>query len=101
MNFSYQLAQHLQQVFFGGNWTTVNVKEQLSDVSLADAGTKLQSFNTIAALAYHIGYYVSAISGVLQGKPLDSKDAYSFEHPPFNKEESWQQFLEQTWAEAA
>ena len=61
MNISQQIAKHFKEVYFGGNWTDVNLKDSLKDISWQQATTKLYSFNTIAALVYHIDYYVTAI----------------------------------------
>ncbi|HTM92899.1 MAG TPA: hypothetical protein VL095_10790, partial [Flavisolibacter sp.] len=67
MNLSQQLAKHFREVFSGGNWTDVNLKKSLEGVSWQQATTKVYSLNTIAALVYHINYYVAAVLPVLQG----------------------------------
>ncbi len=97
---SQQIAKHLRDLHFGGNWATSNLKEQLSDVSWEEATTSVHSFNTIATLTYHINYYVSAVLKVLEGETLNAKDAYSFSHPPIESEEDWKQMLEKVWADA-
>ena len=89
MNASTQLAKHLREVFFGGNWTVSNVKEQLADVTWQQATTQVQSFNTIATLAFHISYFVSVVTKVLEGGPLEGNDKLSFAHPPINSQEDW------------
>ncbi|MGB8193707.1 MAG: DinB family protein [Chitinophagaceae bacterium] len=100
MNQTAQIAKHLRDAHFGGNWTSVNLKNTLADVTWEQATTKLHSLNTVAALVYHINYYVSAVLGVLQGAPLDAKDKYSFDHPPIESEEDWEQLMNKTWEEA-
>lgn len=45
-----------QEVYFGGNWTSVNMEETLADVNWQEATTQVHSFNTIASLVYHINY---------------------------------------------
>lgn len=100
MNLTAQLAKHLREVHFGGNWTWSNLKENLTGVTWKQATTKVYSFNTIAILVYHMNYYLNAVSGILQGKPLDSKHALSFGPPKIESEEDWQQLLEKTWADA-
>lgn len=100
MNVSEQIAKHLREIHFGGNWTSVNLKETLADVDWQQATTPVYSFNTIATLVYHMNYYVSAVLKVLQGVPLDSKDNLSFTHPPIESGEDWQKLLDKTWAEA-
>ena len=82
MTVTQQSAKHLREVFFGGNWTWSNVKDQLSDVDLDMATYKLDGFNTIAVLTFHIGYYVRAVLSVLEDQPLNASDKFSFDLPP-------------------
>ena len=100
MNLSKQTAKHFREVYFGGNWTAVSLKESLADVTWQQATAKVYSFNTIAVLVYHTTYYVSAVLRVLQGEPLQAKDAYSFNHPPVLTQEDWKELLNKTWADA-
>jgi hypothetical protein len=98
MNFiSSQIANHLRQVFFGGNWTGINVRETLQDVTLNEASQEPVSGNSILALTYHIYYFVSAILPVMDGLPLDAHDRYSFDHPKLSSDAEWQTFLSRIW----
>lgn len=90
MQYTKQIAKHLNEVYNGGNWTWVNLRDTLKDVTWQQATAKVYDMNTIAVLTCHIGYYVEAILNVLRGNPLDSKDEYSFNHPPINSEADWQ-----------
>ena len=100
MSFTTQLAKHFREVHFGGNWTAVNLKDTLADVTWQQATTKVHSFNTIAALVYHINYYVSVTLKVLQGGPLDGHDKYSFDLPPIQSQQDWERLLNKTWTYA-
>ena len=100
MNVSAQIARHFREVYFGGNWTSVNLKDVLAEVDWVQATAAVQSFNTIAALVYHTSYYVSAVTKVLQGGALEAKDAYSFDHPPIRSAADWDALLDKTWREA-
>lgn len=100
MSIAAQLAKHFREVHFGGNWTSVHLKDTLSDVTWQEANTKVYSFNTIATLVYHTAYYVTAVRKVLLGEPLNAKDEYSFQHPPVSSQAEWEKKLEDTWAEA-
>ena len=95
-----QLAKHLRELFFGDNWTCSDLKTHLAGVTWQQATTQVYNFNTIAALVYHMSYYVSGISKVLQGGPLETKDTLSFSHPPITSEADWQDFLNTIWADA-
>ena len=81
MSLSHQIAKHFRDVHFGGNWTSVNLRDQLSGLSWQQATQKVYSFNTIAALVYHMNYYVDRVILVLEGQALNASDKYSFEVP--------------------
>ena len=100
MNLTTQIAKHFRDVHFGGNWTSVNLKETLTDVSWQQATTKIYSLNTIATLVFHINYYVSAVTKVLQGEPLTAHDKYSFDLPPIQNQEDWEKLLNKTGNDA-
>ena len=100
MNLTAQIARHFREAHFGGNWTSVNLKDSLAGITWQQATTKVDSLNTIAALVYHINYYVSAVLKVLEGGPLDAHDKYSFDLPPIQSREDWEKLLTKTWADA-
>ena len=95
-----QIAKHFRDVHFSGNWTSVNLKTTLADVTWEQATTKIHSLNTIAVLVFHINYYVSAVLKVLQGGPLDAHDKYSFDLSPITSEKEWQDLLNKCWRDA-
>ncbi len=100
MELSEQIAQHFTEVYFGKNWTSVSLKETLEDVSWQEATMQIDSFNTIAALVFHINYYVSAALKVLQGAPLHASDKYSFDYPVIESDEEWRKLLNKSWHDA-
>lgn len=100
MSITAQMAKHLRDVHFGGNWTFSNLKDNLTDVSWQQAIKQVHGFNTIATLVYHTHYFVHVVIPVLQGGPLVAKDIYSFAHPPIESEADWQNLLDQVWADA-
>lgn len=100
MNLTAQIAKHFREVFFGENWTSSNLKNNLADVSWQQATTQVYSFNTIAALVYHINYFVCAVLKVLQGGALDAHDKYSFDLPPVRSTQDWEKLLNKTLADA-
>lgn len=97
MTLSSQIAQHFKSVFFGGNWTASNLKDALSGVTWQQATTQVYDFNTIATLVFHIHYYIDAVLKVFKGGNLNAKDELSFNHPPINSQEDWNQFLNTVW----
>ena len=101
MSLPEQIAKHIRGVYFGGNWTVSCLKENVTDITWQQATRQVYTFNTIATLVYHIHYFVRTVLKVLQGGPLEGNDRYSFDHPPIDSQEDWEQFLKSVWSEAA
>lgn len=95
-----QIAKHFREIHFGGNWTSVNLKDNLADITWQQATTQVYSFNTIAALVFHMNYFVTAALKVLEGNPLDAHDKFSFDLPPIRSQEDWQKLLDKTFTDA-
>lgn len=101
MNLSSQVAKHFKEVHTGGNWTCSNLKAQLEGITWEQAIKQVHGFNTIATLTFHINYFVSAVLKVLQGEALNSKDEFSFAHPPIACQEDWDRMVQKALEEAA
>jgi len=93
MNSCQQLAKHIREVHFGGNWTWSNIKDNLTNVTWEQSIAKIDSFNTIATLTFHINYFVDVVIKVLEGGELDAHDKYSFDHPPIGSQEDWDKMV--------
>jgi len=100
MNESAQIAEHFRDVHFGGNWTSVNLRDTLKDVTWQEATTQREGFNTIAVITFHINYFAEAVLKVLEGGPLDAHDKFSFAHPPITNQAEWQVLLDKVWSDA-
>ena len=100
MKLTEQIAKHLREIHVGGNWTASNLRDKLADVSWEQATTRMNGFHTIAALVYHMNYFVAATLKVLQGGPLDAKDKFSFDYPLIASQQDWESLLEKTWSDA-
>ncbi len=100
MQLSSQIARHIREVHFGGNWTDVNLKALLADVDWQQATTSVRSCNTIAALVFHVNYFMRAALKVLRGGPLDAHDKFSFDLPPIDSQTDWETFLQKVWSDA-
>ncbi len=100
MELSPQVAKHFKEVHFGGNWTTSNIKDNLSGITWEQATTRIADLNTIAALTFHINYYVSAVLKVLEGGALEASDKFSFDHPPIRSAEDWDKMVAKTLEDA-
>ncbi|RAJ80205.1 hypothetical protein CLV59_105313 [Chitinophaga dinghuensis] len=100
MTVAVQIAKHFRDVHFGGNWTSVNLKDTLADISWEEANIRLNDLNTIAVLVFHMNYYVRPILKVLQGDPLVASDKQSFDVPAITTEEAWKTLVSKMLTEA-
>ena len=97
---SNQLAKQLREVHFGGNWTAVNLRDVLADVSRDQAVQRRSHLHSIAELVFHMNYFVRAVLSVERGGPLEAHDKFSFDLPRLQSEIDWQNLLDKTWADA-
>jgi uncharacterized damage-inducible protein DinB len=96
-----QLANRFREVLLNGKWiANTNYKEQCSTISWEQAIKKVGSLNTIAALTFHINYYLDGIINVFDGGTLDIRDKYSFDMPPIKSKEDWETLLSELVANA-
>lgn len=100
MKLTTQIAKQVSEFYFGGNWASANLKEHLADLTWQQATTRIYSFNTIAALVYHMNYYVSAVLKEFQGESIDAKDKFSFDLPAVLSRDDWEKLLKNTWSNA-
>jgi len=100
MSLTKQMARHLREIHFGGNWTWSNIKDSLADVTWEQATTQIYSCNSIAALVFHMNFYLNVVSLRLQGKSIKFKHENSFDGPLITSEQEWQNLLQKTWADA-
>ena len=89
-----QIAIRFKEVFLNGKWiANTNYRDFLSNVNWQQATHKIGSLNTIAALTYHINYYLAGVLNVFEGGSLEIKDKYSFNLPPIKSEKDWVNLL--------
>jgi hypothetical protein len=100
MNVSAQIARHFSAVHFGGNWTSVNLRDSLKDLTWQQAATPVYSLNSIASLVFHMNYYVSAVLKVMQGETLNASDRLSFDCPPVQSQEEWESLCSKIFTDA-
>jgi len=90
MKTSIKLANRFREVILNGKWiANTNFQDQLKDVDLELAITKISNLNTIAQLSFHINYYISGILDVFEGGNLEIRDKYSFDLPKMESEQEW------------
>ena len=101
MNQTQQVANQFREAHLKGGWVAeTTLKEQLSDLTWQQATTKIGDLNTIAALTFHLNYYIAGLVQVFEGGPLAIRDKYSFDCPPIQSQADWDQLLSKVWNDA-
>lgn len=101
MNSATPLATRFKEVILDGKWiANTNYKDQLSQVTWQQATTQVGSLNTLAALTYHITYYIAGVLNVFEGGGLEIRDKFSFELPPISSQEDWDRLTDSLYSNA-
>jgi uncharacterized damage-inducible protein DinB len=88
------IANRLREVLLDGYWiANTNYKAQLESITWEQAVQKVGNLNSIAALTFHINYYMEGILDVVNGGNLDIHDQYSFEVGDMQSDEDWQNLV--------
>lgn len=88
------IANRLREVLLNGHWiANTNYKEQLLSVTWRQVTQKIEDLNTIAALTYHINYYLVGLLNVFDNGLLEIKDKYSFDVPAIRSTEDWRKLV--------
>lgn len=99
MEHAKQLASRFKDVLLDGHWiANTNFKELLSDLSWQQATQQIGTLNTIAALTFHVNYYIGGLVNVFKGGGLDIRDKYSFDSPPIQSQEDWEKLQYELWS---
>jgi hypothetical protein len=89
------LAMRLREVFLDGQWiANTNYKDLISDLTVEQATRKVGNVNTIAALVYHINYYLSGLIPVMDGGALEISDQDSFDLPAISTDKEWKAMVD-------
>ena len=85
-----QLAARFREVLLNGKWVAnTNYKDRLEGLTWEQATQKVDSLNTIAALTFHINYYIAGVLNVFEDGALEIRDKYSFDCPEITSESDW------------
>ena len=88
------ISHRLREVLLDGRWiANTNYQELIVSVTWEQATQQIGSLNTIAALTYHINYYLAGLLNVFDGGALEIRDKYSFDLPPIQSEEDWHELI--------
>jgi len=84
------IANRLREVLLNGQWiANTNFKEQILSLNWKQATQKVGELNTIAAITFHINYYLKGLLHVFNGGELNISDKYSFDIPEIHSEMDW------------
>lgn len=90
MNTANSLSNRLKEVLTEGSWVTgSNFKKEISGLEWELAVKKYADLNTIAAITFHVHYYIAGVAEVLEGGELTIRDKFSFEAPEIKSEQEW------------
>lgn len=88
------MANRLREVLLNGHWiANTNYKKQIEGLNWQLAIRKIGDLNTIAALTYHINYYLEGLLNALESGKLEISDKYSFDLPPITSEMDWSRLV--------
>lgn len=93
-SFASSSARLLNAVYFGGNWTSVDVFSMMKDLQISELNFHYNGHHSLLELFYHQYYFVTAIRMVLKGEALTTKDKNSFDAPVISSENDWINFQE-------
>ncbi len=95
------IAKRLSEVLLDGQWiTNTNMKDIITDLDWEKATQQVNSYNSIALLIFHINYYLDGVLNVLNGGKLEIRDKYSYDMPPIESEEDWNNLRNQFMSNA-
>ena len=98
MSITLNLARRFREPLINGKWVAnTNLKEQLSDITYKQATISTHGLNSMAALTFHIDYYIQGVLQVFEGGTLDIRDKYSFDMPDIQSEADWSELRNNLW----
>jgi hypothetical protein len=94
MHRNVTLASRIREVLLNGSWiANTNYKEQLQNINWQQASQKVEDLNSIAALTYHVNYYLAGLLSAFENGKLTISDKYSFNVPQINSEAEWNRLV--------
>jgi hypothetical protein len=88
------IASRIREVLLNGHWiANTNFKEQIQNINWQQAIQKIDTLNTIAALTYHINYYLGGLLNAFENGKLEIRDKYSFDIPQISSETDWNKLV--------
>lgn len=87
----HTLAKRIREVFLDGKWIAKsNVKQEISSISWHEAILTISNVNSIAALTFHLNYYLKGLLIAFESGSLTISDQFSFDLPDIKCEQDWE-----------
>ena len=94
MTRSLIISNRIREVLLNGHWiANTNYKEQVLSVHWKQATEKVGNLNTIAALTFHINYYLVGLLNAFETGKLEISDKFSFDLSPIRSEPDWNEMV--------
>ncbi|MEM7037664.1 MAG: DUF1572 domain-containing protein, partial [Bacteroidota bacterium] len=85
------LATRIREVHHHGQWVAnTNYQKLLGEITWTQATHKLGSLNTIAALTFHVNYFLDGLYKAFSGGPKVVDEKYSFDMSPITSQSEWE-----------
>lgn len=96
------IANRLREVLLNGHFiANTNYREQHAGLDWRQATKQIHKLSTIAALTYHINYYMAGVLDAFETGKLTISDKFSFDLPPIQSEQDWLELVEMLLTNAA
>ena len=98
MSLTTLIAQHIQQVYEGDNWTDVSIAETLNNIHFQQAQQHtVGSPNTIASILHHLYYWNGIIMQRMEGNNPSIPETNGFDVNELKNENDWTELKEKTY----
>lgn len=102
MKITAHIAQHLLDVYTGGNWTEVSVADALAGLSYTQASTvTAASPNSIAAIVHHLAYWNKVMISRIGGENPIVPEANGFDVGSLGNDVEWKKLIREMLVSAS
>ncbi len=99
MKLTVLIAQHIREVYEGDNWTDIDLKDVLKDVTWSEAMEQVPGCdNTIAMLVHHLLFYNEVVMERLKDNYPLIDNSNGFDVGDVDNDLEWQELVQETAA---
>ncbi len=94
MKTATELAERINDMYQGENWSGLNLKDLLADISFSEATTLTKVSNySIASVVAHIIYYLKSVTNNMESDDVDIREEKGFQIKNMEGDVDWQELL--------